>query len=121
MFKKKIDPKMIDTVIGKGTNFEGNIKSEASIQIEGHITGYVEGTGTVIIGEKGVVKSNISANDVVISGVVHGNVKASGTLTVAATGQLHGDTNTKSLIIDEGGRYFGTSKMDPVQNDHVKS
>lgn len=111
MFKLKIDPKLIDTVIGEGTIFEGNIKSEASIRIEGHITGSVEGTGSVIIGEKGIVKSNISGNDVIISGTVYGNVKATGTLTVASTGQLHGDTNAHSLVIDEGGRFLGTSKM----------
>lgn len=120
MFKKKIDPKMIDTVIGEGTTFEGNIKSEASIRIEGHVTGSVEGTGSVIIGEKGVVKSNISACNVMISGTVYGNVKATGTLTVAATGQLHGDTSAHSLVIDEGGRFLGTSKMELLQNDHTK-
>jgi cytoskeletal protein CcmA (bactofilin family) len=119
MFKKKIDPRMIDTVIGEGTIFEGNLKSEASIRIEGHVTGAVEGTGSVMIGEKGVVKSNISACDVMISGTVHGNVKATGTLTVAATGKLHGDTNAHSLVIDEGGRFLGTSKMELLQKDQA--
>lgn len=121
MFKKKIDPKMIDTVIGKGTIFEGNIKSEASIRVEGQITGSVEGTGIVIIGEEGVVKSNISAHEVLISGTVYGNVKATGTLTVASTGQLHGDTNAHSLVIDEGGRFLGTSRMELIQNEHARS
>ncbi|WP_052487669.1 bactofilin family protein [Gordoniibacillus kamchatkensis] len=115
MFKAKkheINPSTTDTLIGEGSVFEGRIKSEASIRIEGHLTGDIECTGDVIIGEKGEVRSNIAARDVVIAGHVTGNVTTKGKLTILSTGHLHGNTNSASFVIEEGGVFQGSSKMD---------
>jgi cytoskeletal protein CcmA (bactofilin family) len=119
MFKRKLDPKTVDTVIGEGTTFEGNVKSEASVNVEGEINGNLEGAGTVTIGQKGVVKSNISATEVIIAGTVHGNVRTSKNLTITATGHLHGDSNARSLTIDEGGVFLGTSKMEEIKAENL--
>ena len=53
MFKKKKDlmnPNTTDTLIGEGTTFEGRIKSEASIRIEGGITGISSAQGMLLLG-----------------------------------------------------------------------
>jgi cytoskeletal protein CcmA (bactofilin family) len=123
MFKRKIDPKMVDTTIGEGTNLEGSVKSEASINVEGQVSGNIEGEGTITIGQKGSVRSNISAPEVIIVGTVHGNVKTAKSLTIASTGQLHGDSDASSLTIDEGGLFLGTSKMAAVmpERSHTKN
>jgi cytoskeletal protein CcmA (bactofilin family) len=115
MFKGKkasINPNTTDTLIGEGSVFEGRIRSEASIRIEGQITGDIECTGDVTVGEKGIVKSNISARDVIIAGSVHGNVVTKGKLTITSTGALHGNTSAVAFIIDEGGIFQGSSKME---------
>jgi cytoskeletal protein CcmA (bactofilin family) len=115
MFKGKkqaINPNTTDTLIGEGTVFEGRIKSEASVRIEGQITGDIECTGDVTVGEKGVVRSNISARDVILAGTIHGNVITKGKLTITGTGSLHGNTSAASFIIDEGGVFQGNSKME---------
>lgn len=115
MFKAKknlMNPNMTDTLIGEGTTFEGRIKSEASIRIEGGITGDIECAGDVIIGERGIVKSNISARDVILAGNVHGNVITKGKLTITSTGSLQGNISAASFIIEEGGLFQGNSKME---------
>ncbi|WP_028552299.1 bactofilin family protein [Paenibacillus sp. UNC451MF] len=126
MFKGKKagrDVHTTDTLIGEGTLFEGRMKSEASIRIEGQITGDVDCAGDVTIGEHGVVKSNVIARNVILAGTVNGNVLCKGKLTIRATGKLYGNTTAQSLIIDEGGIFQGTSKMDngtspqPERND----
>ena len=109
--KVKINPNTTDTLIGEGTKFEGRIKSEASLRIEGQLTGDIECIGDVTIGEHGLVKSNISARNVTIAGTVYGNILTTGLLTVTSTGQLHGNTTSHSLIIAEGGLFQGQSKM----------
>lgn len=113
MFKKKktINPNTTDTVIGEGSHFEGRIKSEASIRVEGHINGDIECLGDVTVGENGIAKSNITARNVTIAGTVNGNVTTKGTLTITSTGQLIGNTASHSLIIAEGGIFQGQSKM----------
>ncbi len=115
MFKskeKKINRNTTDTLIGEGSIFEGRIKSAASIRIEGQITGDVECEGDVTIGEQGTVKSNISARDVILAGTVNGNIYAKDKLTITATGRLNGNATAASLIIEDGGIFSGTSKME---------
>lgn len=110
--KKPLNPNTTDTLIGEGSTFEGKIKSEASIRIEGHIVGDVECAGDVTVGESGVVKSNIAARSVIVAGIVQGNVVAKGTLRIMATGQLLGNATSLALIIDEGGVFQGFSRME---------
>ena len=113
MFKKKgkINPNSTDTLVGEGTVFEGRIKSEASLRIEGHITGDIECLGDVTIGENGLAKSNINARHVTVAGVVTGNISTKGTLSITSSGQVFGNTTSHSLIIAEGGIFQGQSKM----------
>lgn len=113
--KSKIDPDSTDTLIGEGTQFEGNIKSEASIRIEGRITGDIVSNGDVTVGDQGTANSSISARNVIVAGVVRGNVMAKEKLTITATGQLHGNTSSKTLIIDDGGLFMGNSKMETAK------
>jgi cytoskeletal protein CcmA (bactofilin family) len=115
MFKGKkhgLDLNKTDTLIGEGSLFEGKIKSEASIRIEGQVTGDVDCVGDVIIGEHGVVKSNVIARNVILAGTVNGNVLCKGKLTIRSTGKLYGNTTALSLVIDEGGIFQGSSTMD---------
>jgi cytoskeletal protein CcmA (bactofilin family) len=116
MFKNKkaglLNPNSTDTVIGEGSVFEGRIRSEAGVRIEGSITGDVESAGDVTIGEKGVVKSNVTARNIVIAGSVHGNVTAKEKLTIMSSGQLTGNASTASLIIEDGAVFTGSSRMD---------
>ncbi|MFF2886514.1 polymer-forming cytoskeletal protein [Paenibacillus sp. NPDC057967] len=107
----KINPDTTDTLIGEGTIFEGKIKSEASIRIEGSIIGDIMSSGDVIVGENGVANSNITARDLVLAGQLNGDVEARGKLTICATGVLNGNITAQSLIIESGGVFNGSSKM----------
>lgn len=116
MFKNKqtsvkINPDQTDTLIGEGSIFEGKIKSEASIRIEGSIIGDIESNGDVIIGENGIANSNISARDLVLAGQLNGDLEARGKLTICSTGVLNGNISAQSFIIEPGGVFNGTSKM----------
>jgi cytoskeletal protein CcmA (bactofilin family) len=110
--KKQMNPNITDTLVGEGSQFEGRIKSEASLRIEGMVTGDMECTGDVTVGEHGVVKSNIIARNIIIAGTVHGNIMTKGFLKITVTGKLYGNTTAASLMIDEGGIFQGTSKME---------
>ncbi|MFD0588957.1 polymer-forming cytoskeletal protein [Paenibacillus sp. GCM10027627] len=116
MFKSKlggpkINPDSTDTLIGEGTVFEGKIKSEAGIRVEGTIIGDIVSSGDVIIGESGSAKSNVTARDLVLAGQLNGNAEIRGKLTICATGVLNGNISAQSLIIEAGGVFNGSSKM----------
>lgn len=114
MFKNKgtkFNPDKTDTLVGEGTTFEGKIKSEASIRVDGLVIGDIESAGHVTIGENGAARSNIFAHDLILAGKITGNVEVKGTLTIRATGSLIGDLTAESLLIEAGGIFQGTSKM----------
>lgn len=129
MFKKnkvvKVDPNTTDTLIGEGSIFEGKIKSEAGVRIEGQIIGDIECEGDVTVGEKGVVQSNIIARNVIIAGTVNGNIQARSKLSIKQKGKLFGNMSAVSISIEEGSIFEGTSRMaggsvNPVAEEAAK-
>jgi cytoskeletal protein CcmA (bactofilin family) len=118
---KSIDLNTTDTIIGEGTTFEGRTKSEASIRIEGKIIGDIECLGDVTIGEKGVVKSNITARDVTIAGTLTGNINAKGKLTIMSKGNIIGNIAYEKLIIEEGGVLQGNSRQENRNSKDIKN
>ncbi|UQZ85209.1 Polymer-forming cytoskeletal [Paenibacillus konkukensis] len=108
-----------DTLIGEGTLWEGSCSSEADIRIEGEVIGDLRTSGEVVIGEKGVVRSEITAKDVTIAGRMEGTVKADGIVRITATGRLIGTVQAPSLIIEKGAVFQGTSQMADSQEDRI--
>lgn len=108
-----------DTLFGEKTLFEGNCTSEADMRIEGEVNGDLRTTGEVVIGEKGFVRSNVTARDVIIAGRMEGIVKAEGIVRITATGRLTGTVQAGSLIIEKGALFQGTSQMSMTSDDRI--
>lgn len=114
MFKENKRVIATDTLIGQGTLAEGKIVSEANLRIEGEYRGDIECKGDVIIGECGVARSNIIAQDVTLAGKLFGDIETKGRLIITASGQLVGNVTAHSLIIQDGGMLNGSCHMEPA-------
>lgn len=112
MFKENKRLAATDTLIGQGTLGEGKLVCEASLRIEGEYRGDIECKGDVIIGECGLVKSNITARDVTIAGTVFGDIQTRGRLIITSSGHLNGNITAHTLIIQDGGMLNGNSRME---------
>jgi cytoskeletal protein CcmA (bactofilin family) len=108
---KSISNEKMDTLIGKGTSFEGTVNAEGTIRLDGKIHGGLNITGNLIVGEEGAVKGNIKAENAFIAGVVEGNVIATSQLHITHTAKLIGDITVKNVIIDEGAVFVGNCKI----------
>ena len=108
---KDITSEKIENIIGPTAHFNGDLKTEGTIRIDGTFEGTIETTASVIVGEGAKVVADITARNVSISGAVKGNLNISGRLEILAKGQLWGDISTASLVIDDGGFFRGTSAM----------
>lgn len=111
MSKRRSNEISVDTLIGKNTYFEGNIKSDGTIRIDGKIKGEIESKGDVVVGESGSIIGNIECMNVIISGSVEGNVIAREQLRLTPTAKLVGDIKMNSLITDEGASFTGNCGM----------
>jgi cytoskeletal protein CcmA (bactofilin family) len=103
----------INTIIGPNSNLKGNIDTPGFTRIDGSITGDVNATGRVVIGERARMKSNVLGTAVTIGGVVYGNVIAGESLVVLSTALVLGDIITRRIKADEGCLIHGRIKVCP--------
>jgi cytoskeletal protein CcmA (bactofilin family) len=101
----------VDTLLGVGSDFKGQINTKGTIRIDGKVEGNVTSEDGIIVGERGVVKGNVSAKTVLISGKVQGNAVATKRLEILPSGQLEGDIRTPRLMIAEGVIFKGNCDM----------
>lgn len=92
----------INSIIGQGTEVKGEIKFEGVLRIDGIFSGELISQGKVIIGQTGLVKTDIKAGIIIIGGTIEGNVYATEQVTLLKTAQLTGDIITSSLVAEEG-------------------
>ncbi len=94
-------------IFGKGLILRGNLEGEGDLQVQGHLEGKISLTGTVVVLEGASVQGDISASEIIVAGVVRGNLIASGKVELAPTGHLVGDVRSKTLIVREGAALNG--------------
>lgn len=110
----------IETVIGKNTKIQGEVSGTGNLRIDGEIEGELKLSGSVIVGETGMVTGNVSARSLDVSGTVHGNAQTEEGLTIHTTGQLIGDVKVNAFQIEDGGIFKGRSEMNPRAGIELK-
>jgi cytoskeletal protein CcmA (bactofilin family) len=100
----------LESLIGMNSFFKGEIDTKGTIRIDGSLTGNVK-ADWVILGERAVLKGDITARGIVIGGRVDGNLIAQEIVEIKPKGQVFGDISTKKLTIMEGGFFEGKSTM----------
>jgi len=99
----EIDEKRVTAWIGQGVVVDGRITSAQDLRIDGKVDGTIEvGNHGLIIGASAVVKANLAARTIVISGAVNGNVTATDRVDLHATGSVEGDITSPRLIMADG-------------------
>jgi cytoskeletal protein CcmA (bactofilin family) len=102
----------IDTVLGQGSEFRGNISVEGGIVVDGKVEGNVSATERITLGAHGSVKGNLQAPEIVVGGKVQGQVTATGRAELLATAHVDGDVKTPRLVMTEGALFSGKVGME---------
>ena len=98
-------------IIEEGCKLEGNLSFNGVARIAGLVNGSVFSNDTVIISETAVVNADITADIILISGVVKGNIKASSKVEIIKPARFEGTIATPSLVVEDGVIFHGTTKM----------
>lgn len=95
MFIKKIKAPKVDTLIGNMTCLAGDIQFEAGLHLDGKITGNIYGAedeiATLTISKAGEVIGDIRVPNVIINGVVNGDVFATSRLELSHDAKINGN------------------------------
>lgn len=108
------------TIIGKTANFEGKLKVDDTIRVDGRIQGELSVNGDAFIGTTGAIMGNVNTTNITVAGEVKGNIFASEQLRITDTGKVLGDITVASFIVDENAFFEGkcTMKHDSNNKNH---
>lgn len=106
----KTQSKEIESIIGKGAKITGEFVTSNSVRVEGKIDGSIESKATLIIGKEALIKNKVKAENITIAGQVEGEIIAHNKVELLQTAKVNADISTKSLKIEEGAVFNGSSK-----------
>jgi cytoskeletal protein CcmA (bactofilin family) len=109
----------INTLLGKGTTFEGKLTFEGTVRIDGKLKGEVFSDDVLIIGEGAYVEAEIDIGEIIIQGTVVGNVRAKRAIEIHSPGKVKGDLHTPSLQVDKGVVFEGRSFMEGALGTNI--
>ena len=110
MFKTDANPGT-ETLIGPSVHVKGDFKSQGNIQIEGQVTGTIQTTGNLRVGEQAKISASINATNAFVAGLIKGSVTVAERLELSPKAKIEGDVSTKVLIIAEGAQLNGRCQM----------
>ena len=109
-----------NTIIGEGTQFNGEFILDGSLRIDGIFMGKILSHSKVLVGPTGHIKTNIQAQNVEVSGRVDGDIYALGVVHLIKGAKIYGDIISANLVIDEGVIFEGRAKINQWQNEAEK-
>lgn len=92
----------LQTTITEGVSILGTLRFEGILRIDGFFEGKLESSGTLIVGPKGVVISDLNLKEAFISGKVKGNITVREQLSLRGRAEVEGDICSPLLSVDEG-------------------
>lgn len=104
----------INTLLGRGSEFEGKLTFEGTVRIDGRLKGEVFSDDVLVVGEGAFVEAEIDIGEIIIQGTVVGNIRATRAIEIHAPGRVKGDLSTPSLQIDKGVVFEGRSFMEQI-------
>ena len=102
----------VETLIGQEASLRGSYNAKHTIHVEGEIYGNVTSEDGIIVGDKGMMRGNLTARSILIGGKVKGNIIASQRLELQATANVEGDLSAPVLVIEEGAVFEGSCVME---------
>jgi len=99
----------IDTLIGVNSSFTGELSFEGAVRVDGRFEGNVRSTGdgTLIISKGAEVSGEVNVPNLILYGLVKGNVHSCNSLKIGETGCIVGDVEYRVITLAEGGAVNG--------------
>jgi cytoskeletal protein CcmA (bactofilin family) len=108
MFGRKSNgDKHIASLVGAGSTFVGDLTFAGGLRIDGTVRGSVrcvggEGSGMLVISEKGVVEGEVRAAHLVVAGSITGPVYTTEMVELQPKARIVGDVHYRALEIHHG-------------------
>ena len=99
-------------ILGKKTSFDGVIKFNDTLHIQGKFKGIIDTCGFLIVDKEAEVKADmIKVNSIIIYGTVIGNITAVDKIDIKSGAKVNGDLSSSKLRIADGVLFEGKCNM----------
>ncbi len=111
--EKKSNPSQVlaRNIIGKGTTFVGDIKSEGDFRIDGKVEGTIKTSGRVVIGQEGIIDGTIECTNADVEGRFSGNLNVDQLLSLKSTAHISGEVILGKLSVEPGATFNASCTM----------
>ncbi|EIJ35991.1 bactofilin family protein [Thiothrix nivea] len=107
---QKIRSARVDTLIGKGTTIDGDLRFSGGLHVEGVIKGNLAADGddaTLILSEHGHIQGEVRVPSMVLNGMIDGDVFAGGKVELFEKARICGDVYYNLLEMAVGAEVNG--------------
>ena len=102
----------ISTLLGEDARIEGHLDFGGTLRLDGKLEGTLTGrNGTLIVGEKAILKAAITVKNAVIMGTVTGTVEALEKIELYPPAKIDGDIVAPKVTIEAGAVLNGKCLM----------
>lgn len=99
------------TIIGPDASFKGDFKFDSAAKVLGSFEGSINGKGVIHIGDGCKCKAAIAAKEILIEGVVEGNVEAGDRVELKTNGRITGDIVASKMTMADGASIDGYCRI----------
>lgn len=114
MFKKnkpKTKSNRIDTLIGQGTEINGDISFRSGLRIDGSVNGNIytqdDDSAVLTLSEQGIIQGEVKVSNLIINGTVTGNVYSTSHVELAPKAKIKGNVYYRLLEMSMGAEVNG--------------
>ena len=98
---------------GSSLHLKGEISGNEDLDIDGTVEGLVHiDERKVTVGATARLTADIIAGEVIVYGIVKGNVRGKGKVEIKKDGSVNGDLTTAQIIIEDGAYFKGSIEIE---------
>ena len=92
----------LHSYVGSDTTIKGNFECREDFLVEGVVEGNLCSQGLIVLGKDSVVRGEVSAREVAVSGIVEGIVRCSERIEIYESAKIMGTIQTPVLKMASG-------------------
>lgn len=97
--------------IGENIEFSGSFSGEGNLVVRGHVKGDSDVNSTVVIAETGSWDGKLTADTVIVAGIVNGDIVAREKIEVLENAKIIGNLSSPVIAIETGAIHEGHIDM----------
>lgn len=95
------EEQIVNSLIGPGSRFKGDLEVHGLIRIDGDFVGSVQSSGRILIGRQGRFDGTLSGRVLVVGGIFRGSLYAQSKVVILAGAIVIGNIHAPRMVMEE--------------------